>query len=102
MAASSTARRSSSTKKAEVPAPRGQKREEQGAQSAQARGVAMPVVHAPSIRLPGGRAGTVLWWGSLAGLAAFGVVDWPVAALVAAGTWVAEQRSRQSQQPASS
>lgn len=47
--------------------------------------------------LPGGTAGTVLWWGGLATVAALGIVDWPVAALVGAGTWVAEQHARQSQ-----
>jgi len=41
-------------------------------------------------------AGNVLWWGGLATVAALGVVDWPVAALVAAGTWVAEQHARQA------
>ncbi|HVB45049.1 MAG TPA: hypothetical protein VNF47_20430 [Streptosporangiaceae bacterium] len=46
--------------------------------------------------MPGGTAGNVLWWGGLATVAAFGVVDWPVVALVAAGTWVAEQHAKQS------
>lgn len=50
----------------------------------------------PRLRMPGGTAGRALWWGGLATVAAFGVVDWPVAALVAAGTWVAEQQARQS------
>ena len=48
------------------------------------------------MRMPQGRAGQVVWWGGLATVAALGIVDWPVAALVAAGTWVAEQHSRQS------
>lgn len=48
--------------------------------------------------MPGGVTGNVIWWGGLAAVAAFGVVDWPVAALVAAGSWVAEQHSRQAQQ----
>lgn len=52
----------------------------------------MPV---PRIRMPSGTAGHVIWWGGLATVAAVGIVDWPVAALVAAGTWVAEQHSRQ-------
>ncbi len=51
----------------------------------------------PRLRMPRGRAGQVVWWGGLATVAAFGIVDWPVAALVAAGTWVAEQHSRQSE-----
>jgi hypothetical protein len=47
--------------------------------------------------MPGGVPGNVIWWGGLAALAAFGVVDWPVAAVVAAGTWVAQQQAKQSQ-----
>jgi hypothetical protein len=50
------------------------------------------------IKMPGGTKGNLLWWGSLAALAAFEVVDWPVAALVAAGTWIAEQHTKQKQQ----
>jgi hypothetical protein len=42
--------------------------------------------------------GNVLWWGGLAAVAAFGIVDWPVAALVAAGTWIAEQRAKEARQ----
>lgn len=53
-------------------------------------------VHLPTVTMPGGTAGRVVWWGGLATVAAFGVVDWPVAALVAAGTWVAEQQARQA------
>lgn len=56
-----------------------------------------PVPH-PQLRMPGGMPGNVIWWGGLAALAAFGVVDWPVAAVVAAGTWVAQQQAKQSQQ----
>lgn len=48
--------------------------------------------------MPQGTAGRVVWWGGLATVAAFGIVDWPVAALVGAGVWVAEQRSRQHEQ----
>ncbi len=51
----------------------------------------------PHLRMPQGTAGRVLWWGGLATVAAFGVVDWPVAALVAAGSWVAEQRAKQAE-----
>jgi hypothetical protein len=51
----------------------------------------MPSVPIPRVRIPG----NVLWWGGLAAVAALGIVDWPVAALVGAGTWVAERRSRQ-------
>jgi len=56
----------------------------------------MPSVNVPRMHVPGGTAGNVLWWGGLAAVAALGVVDWPVAALVAAGTWVAEQHARQA------
>ena len=47
-------------------------------------------------RPPGGMTGNVLWWGGLATLAALEIVDWPVAALLAAGTWIAEQHAKQS------
>jgi len=50
----------------------------------------LPALSVPRIRVPG----NVLWWGGLAAVAALGIVDWPVVALVAAGTWVAEQHSR--------
>ncbi len=53
----------------------------------------MRALRLPRVRVPGGTAGNMLWWGGLAVVAAFGVVDWPVAALVAAGTWVAEQHA---------
>ena len=56
----------------------------------------LPSMSMPRVNVPGGMAGNVLWWGGLAAVAAFGVVDWPVVALVAAGTWVAEQHSKQS------
>lgn len=57
-------------------------------------GIAMPSLPAlpvSRIRVPP----NALWWGGLAAVAALGIVDWPVVALVAAGTWVAEQHSRQ-------
>jgi hypothetical protein len=97
MAASPTAHKSSAARKGPVPRQRGGQPAETGRQG---RTVPVPHVPAPSIRMPSGLAGNVLWWGGLAGLAAFGVVDWPVAAIVAAGTWVAEQRSRQVKQSA--
>ncbi len=53
----------------------------------------MRALRLPRVRVPGGTAGNMLWWGGLAAVAAFGVVDWPVAALVAAGTWVAERHA---------
>ena len=36
----------------------------------------------------------VLWWGGLAALAAVGVIEWPVAAVVGAGSWLAERWAR--------
>jgi|SRR5215469_8657961 len=60
----------------------------------------MPLPHMalphPQVRMPGGLPGNVLWFGGLTAVAVLGVVDWPVAALVAAGTWVAEQHVKQS------
>ncbi len=57
--------------------------------------------HMPRLPLPGmpigmptGMPGRVLWWGGLAALAAFDVVEWPVAVLVGAGSWVAEQYAK--------
>jgi hypothetical protein len=55
-------------------------------------GVGMPVA------MPTGLPGRVLWWGGLAALAAFEVVDWPVAILVGAGSWVAEQNAKAAAQ----
>jgi hypothetical protein len=78
---------------AETPtAPAGEDRKEQG------------TLHLPRLPLPGmpmgmpkGTAGRVLWWGGLAALAAFDIVEWPVAVLVGAGTWVAEQYAKEAQ-----
>ena len=55
--------------------------------------------HVPGVHMPAGTAGRVLWWGGLATVAAFGVVDWPVAALIGAGSWVAEQYAKAARQP---
>ena len=41
--------------------------------------------------MPTGTAGRALWWGGLAALAAFDIVEWPVALVVGTGSWVAEQ-----------
>jgi hypothetical protein len=55
-------------------------------------------VPVPRVRIPAppvtGVPGRVLWWGGLATVAAVGVLDWPVAAAIAAGTYVAERRAR--------
>jgi hypothetical protein len=57
--------------------------------------VSVPHVRRPSVRLPfTGRRGQVLWLGGLAVVAAFGVIDWPVAGAIAVGAYVAEQRSK--------
>ena len=60
-------------------------------------------LHMPRLPLPGmpvgmptGTAGRVLWWGGLAALAAIEVVDWPVAVLIGAGSWVTEQYAKAS------
>jgi hypothetical protein len=78
-----------------------------GASEERERGLLhLPDVHVPHVlvvrlplRVPTGTAGRVLWWGGLAAVAAAGVVDWPVAALVAAGSWVAEQSAKPGQRP---
>lgn len=44
--------------------------------------------------MPTGMPGRALWWGGLAALAAFDVVEWPVAVIVGAGEWVAEQYAK--------
>ncbi|MGZ4618150.1 MAG: hypothetical protein ACXV3F_05375 [Frankiaceae bacterium] len=56
----------------------------------------LPTMHVPHVHVsfPGGTAGRVLWWGGLATMAAMGVVEWPVAALVGAGSWIAEQYAK--------
>lgn len=61
----------------------------------------LPAVHVPHVPVPSvhvgmptGTKGRVLWWGGLAAVAAFGVVDWPVAGLIAAGSLVAEQYAK--------
>lgn len=55
-------------------------------------GIGMPVA------MPTGLPGRALWWGGLAALAAFEVVEWPVAVLVGAGEWVAEQYAKSAAQ----
>ena len=55
-----------------------------------------PGVH---LGMPTGTAGRVLWWGGLAAVAAVGVGDWPVAALIGVGAWVAEQYAKAARQP---
>ena len=66
-------------------APAGEGREAQGRPR-------MPQLPLPG--MPTGMPGRVLWWGGLAALAALEVVDWPVAVLVGAGSWVAERYAK--------
>jgi hypothetical protein len=70
-------------------APAGEGREAQG----RPRMPQLPLPGMP-IGMPTGMPGRVLWWGGLAALAAFEVVDWPVAVLVGAGSWVAERYAK--------
>jgi hypothetical protein len=57
----------------------------------------MPRLPGLPVGMPAGLPGRVLWWGGLAALAAFEIVDWPVALLVGAGSWIAEQNAKAAQ-----
>ncbi|WP_020661198.1 hypothetical protein [Amycolatopsis benzoatilytica] len=52
-----------------------------------------PPPDAGEAQTPAALAGTkrVLWWGGLAALATVGILEWPVAAAVGAGSYVAEK-----------
>lgn len=69
----------------------------QGPRGKAERDQAAPGTSPFGIKLPGAAKGNLLWWGGLAVLAALEVVDWPVAALVATGAWVAERHMRRQQ-----
>jgi hypothetical protein len=56
--------------------------------------VHLPMPDAVRNRMPEHLGNRALWLGGLAGLAALGVIDWPVAGVVAAGTYVATRRAR--------
>lgn len=58
----------------------------------------LPGAPRPTIR---GSRGRWLWWGGLAGAAGLGVIEWPVAAAVAIGSYVAE-RAASAGQPTTS
>jgi hypothetical protein len=45
--------------------------------------------------MPSAGSKRVLWWGGLAALAAVGVIEWPVAVVVGAGSYVAERLTRE-------
>ena len=70
----------------------GEERKDGGMPRLPLPGIGMPVA------MPTGLPGRALWWGGLAALAAFEVVDWPVAVLVGAGEWVAEQYAKSAAQ----
>ena len=60
--------------------------------------VPVPRVYLPASeeirrRLPDRNTNRWLWYGGLAGLAALGVIEWPIAGVVAAGTYIAEHRA---------
>jgi hypothetical protein len=63
--------------------------------------VHLPVPDAVRRRVPDPAGNRLIWYGGLAGLAAFGIIGWPVAGVVAAGTYVAEHRARAAMQEAS-
>ena len=76
---------------------RGGEKEQEGTPVTARRGPELPLpgMH---VAMPTGLPGRALWWGGLAALAAFDVVDWPVAVLVGAGSWVAEQYAKEAAQ----
>lgn len=82
------------TTEAEIPE-RGSEQEKGTPVTARRPELPLPGMH---IGMPTGLPGRVLWWGGLAALAAFDVVDWPVAVLVGAGSWVAEQYAKEAAQ----
>jgi hypothetical protein len=51
-------------------------------------------------QLPDRETGRWLWYGGLAGLAVVGVIEWPVAGVVAAGTYLVERRARAAEERA--
>jgi hypothetical protein len=61
-----------------------------GGQAPNGGGIPLPIPGLPSSIDPK----RVLWWGGLAALAAVGVIEWPVAAVVGAGSYVAERWAR--------
>lgn len=54
----------------------------------------VPVPEAVSSRLPKSNKEKLVWFGGLAGMAALGVINWPVAGVVAAGTFIAERGAK--------
>ena len=80
-------------------APAREEREEREERKEQGAPVGLPRLPLPGIRvgMPTGIPGRVLWWGGLAALAAFDIVEWPVAVLAGVGSWVAEQYAKAAQ-----
>src|SRR5258708_13027704 len=105
MPSSSTARKDVVTeartgKQGDVPRQRGGQAQAERSATADGRGgISMPSLSVPHISLPAGRAGNVLWWGGLAVAAAFGVIHWPGAPLIPAGTPLAEPHPRAARPP---
>jgi hypothetical protein len=62
-----------------------------GAQAPQGGGFPLPV---PSLPF-GVDPKKALWWGGLAALAAVEIIEWPVAAVVGVGSYVAERWARE-------
>jgi len=60
--------------------------------------VRVPVPGVVRDRLPDGNTNRALWWGGLAVLAAAEVISWPVAGVVAAGSYVAERQAKDAVQ----
>jgi hypothetical protein len=73
--------------------PEEERRREEGA-----GGIRVPVIGiripAPPLPLPTRAPGRVLWLGGLLGAAVLGAIEWPIAALLAAATWVVERLAR--------
>lgn len=57
-----------------------------------------PSASVPAVSMPGLPFNVdpkkMLWWGGLGALAAVGMIEWPVAAVVGAGSWLAERWAR--------
>jgi hypothetical protein len=61
-----------------------------GGQNPNGGGIPLPIPGLPGNIDPK----RVLWWGGLGALAAVGIIEWPVAAVVGVGSYVAERWAR--------
>jgi hypothetical protein len=80
------------------PHPRSAPRQEEDRPAPDPGGLRIGNLRLPAVSLPDMPATLpkrALWWGGLAALAVAGVVEWPVAVVVGAGTYVAEKLSRE-------